>query len=205
MWVGKPHPLIYDACRERLAALGVTRICAVGDSLEHDVLGGSGPASTPASSPAGCTPAISRAPGRRAPPPSFNACSPRPVPMAHRRRPGPCTPSSGRPPHERHQHPPRLLPRLPAAGRSLAAHRPRPAADPGRGRQHLRQGRRHAVGQGSGLWLRDALRRPMFVPVSLPQVRARVAAGEATRSAPPCGASWPSRACARRSKPRCMR
>jgi HAD superfamily hydrolase (TIGR01459 family) len=41
VWVGKPHPLIYDACRERLAALGVTRICAVGDSLEHDVLGGS--------------------------------------------------------------------------------------------------------------------------------------------------------------------
>jgi len=33
--------------------------------------------------------------------------------------------------------------------------------------------------KASGLWLRDALRRPMFVPVSLPQVRARVAAGEA--------------------------
>ena len=33
--------------------------------------------------------------------------------------------------------------------------------------------------KASGLWLRDALRRPMFVPVSLPQVRARMAAGEA--------------------------
>lgn len=39
-WVGKPHPLVYDACREQFAAWGATRICAIGDSLEHDVGGG---------------------------------------------------------------------------------------------------------------------------------------------------------------------
>src|SRR6218665_611731 len=33
--------------------------------------------------------------------------------------------------------------------------------------------------KASGLWLRDALRRPMFVPVSLSRVRALVAAGAA--------------------------
>lgn len=42
IWVGKPYPLIYDACREWLARLGATRICAIGDSLEHDVRGGAG-------------------------------------------------------------------------------------------------------------------------------------------------------------------
>jgi len=33
--------------------------------------------------------------------------------------------------------------------------------------------------KASGLWLRDALQRPMFVPVALSQVRARVSAGDA--------------------------
>jgi len=42
IWVGKPYPLIYEACREWLARLGATRICAIGDSLEHDVRGGAG-------------------------------------------------------------------------------------------------------------------------------------------------------------------
>lgn len=39
-WIGKPHPLIYDASREQFAAWGAARICAIGDSLEHDVAGG---------------------------------------------------------------------------------------------------------------------------------------------------------------------
>ncbi len=42
IWVGKPYPLIYEACREWLARLGATRICAIGDSLAHDVRGGAG-------------------------------------------------------------------------------------------------------------------------------------------------------------------
>lgn len=42
VWVGKPYPLIYAACHERLQALGARRICAVGDSLEHDIQGGAG-------------------------------------------------------------------------------------------------------------------------------------------------------------------
>ena len=42
VWVGKPYPLIYQACQERLQALGAQRICAVGDSLEHDIKGGAG-------------------------------------------------------------------------------------------------------------------------------------------------------------------
>lgn len=42
VWVGKPYPLLYQACRERLQALGAQRICAVGDSLEHDIKGGAG-------------------------------------------------------------------------------------------------------------------------------------------------------------------
>jgi len=40
--VGKPHPLIYDACRAVLANCGISdgaTIAAVGDSLHHDVLG----------------------------------------------------------------------------------------------------------------------------------------------------------------------
>lgn len=40
--VGKPHPLIYAACRDKLAAAGVgdeLRVAAVGDSLHHDILG----------------------------------------------------------------------------------------------------------------------------------------------------------------------
>lgn len=41
--VGKPHQLIYDACRRELAAAGIdsqsARVAAVGDSLHHDVLG----------------------------------------------------------------------------------------------------------------------------------------------------------------------
>ena len=40
--VGKPHPLIYEACRAKVDAAGLAsgaRIAAVGDSLHHDVLG----------------------------------------------------------------------------------------------------------------------------------------------------------------------
>jgi HAD superfamily hydrolase (TIGR01459 family) len=40
--VGKPHELIYDACRKELATAGLppaARVAAVGDSLHHDVLG----------------------------------------------------------------------------------------------------------------------------------------------------------------------
>lgn len=41
--VGKPHPLIYEACRQKLDAAGLgggaARVAAVGDSLHHDVLG----------------------------------------------------------------------------------------------------------------------------------------------------------------------
>ena len=41
--IGKPHPLIYEACRQQLADAGidasVANIAAVGDSLHHDVLG----------------------------------------------------------------------------------------------------------------------------------------------------------------------
>jgi len=38
--VGKPHPLIYEACRAQMAGHGTgQRIVAVGDSLHHDVLG----------------------------------------------------------------------------------------------------------------------------------------------------------------------
>ena len=41
--VGKPHPLIYNACNAQLEAAGVdtanARVAAVGDSLHHDVLG----------------------------------------------------------------------------------------------------------------------------------------------------------------------
>lgn len=39
-WIGKPHALIYAACREQFAAWGAARVCAIGDSLEHDVGGG---------------------------------------------------------------------------------------------------------------------------------------------------------------------
>ena len=40
--VGKPHPLIYEACRQKLTNAGLgddVRVAAVGDSLHHDVLG----------------------------------------------------------------------------------------------------------------------------------------------------------------------
>lgn len=40
VWLGKPHGLIYRACSEAFAAWGVERRLAVGDSLEHDVVGG---------------------------------------------------------------------------------------------------------------------------------------------------------------------
>lgn len=40
VWVGKPHALMYAACRERFAAWGARSVCAVGDSLEHDIGGG---------------------------------------------------------------------------------------------------------------------------------------------------------------------
>lgn len=43
--VGKPHALIYEACRQQLTAAGIepasARVAAVGDSLHHDVLGAS--------------------------------------------------------------------------------------------------------------------------------------------------------------------
>jgi len=42
--VGKPHPAIYDAAFAALASVGVvdkSRIAAVGDSMHHDILGGS--------------------------------------------------------------------------------------------------------------------------------------------------------------------
>ena len=44
--VGKPHALIYKACRAELAAAGLpptARVAAVGDSLHHDVLGAAAP------------------------------------------------------------------------------------------------------------------------------------------------------------------
>ena len=42
--VGKPYPLIYDACSATLRRAGVpadARVAAVGDSLHHDVMGAS--------------------------------------------------------------------------------------------------------------------------------------------------------------------
>lgn len=41
-FVGKPYPLVYDACATALRRAGVpssARVVAVGDSLHHDVLG----------------------------------------------------------------------------------------------------------------------------------------------------------------------
>lgn len=38
-WVGKPHPLVYERCRTALGADATSRICAVGDSLGHDICG----------------------------------------------------------------------------------------------------------------------------------------------------------------------
>jgi len=41
-FVGKPHPLVYDACSQILSSCGLPagcKVAAVGDSLEHDILG----------------------------------------------------------------------------------------------------------------------------------------------------------------------
>ena len=43
--IGKPEPLIYDACLDEAERLGVrdaSKICAVGDSLHHDIAGAAG-------------------------------------------------------------------------------------------------------------------------------------------------------------------
>ena len=39
LFVGKPHRPVYDLCRRALPDVASPRICAVGDSLEHDVKG----------------------------------------------------------------------------------------------------------------------------------------------------------------------
>mgnify|MGYP006287642213 FL=1 len=39
LFVGKPHRPVYERCRRALPDVAVPRICAVGDSLEHDVEG----------------------------------------------------------------------------------------------------------------------------------------------------------------------
>jgi ribonucleotide monophosphatase NagD (HAD superfamily) len=41
-YVGKPHALVYSICMQKLRAAGVhdaARVCGVGDSLDHDILG----------------------------------------------------------------------------------------------------------------------------------------------------------------------
>ncbi|MFP4126977.1 MAG: TIGR01459 family HAD-type hydrolase [Alphaproteobacteria bacterium] len=40
LFVGKPHRPVYERCRRALPDVALPRICAVGDSLEHDVKGG---------------------------------------------------------------------------------------------------------------------------------------------------------------------
>jgi HAD superfamily hydrolase (TIGR01459 family) len=39
-YVGKPYPEVYAECRNIFARHGATRIVAIGDSLQHDVVGG---------------------------------------------------------------------------------------------------------------------------------------------------------------------
>jgi ribonucleotide monophosphatase NagD (HAD superfamily) len=39
LFVGKPHRPVYERCRRAMPDVAVSRICAVGDSLEHDVKG----------------------------------------------------------------------------------------------------------------------------------------------------------------------
>jgi HAD superfamily hydrolase (TIGR01459 family) len=39
-YVGKPYPEVYAECRDIFARHGATRIVAIGDSLQHDVVGG---------------------------------------------------------------------------------------------------------------------------------------------------------------------
>jgi HAD superfamily hydrolase (TIGR01459 family) len=39
VFVGKPHRPVYERCRRALPDVAVSRICAVGDSLEHDIKG----------------------------------------------------------------------------------------------------------------------------------------------------------------------
>jgi HAD superfamily hydrolase (TIGR01459 family) len=38
-WIGKPFPDIYDQARTFLGDIGPGRICAIGDSIEHDIAG----------------------------------------------------------------------------------------------------------------------------------------------------------------------
>lgn len=39
--MGKPDPIIYDACAAALGGIQPSEILAVGDSLEHDIAGAS--------------------------------------------------------------------------------------------------------------------------------------------------------------------
>lgn len=39
-WIGKPFPDIYATARDYLAGILTDRICCVGDSIEHDIVGG---------------------------------------------------------------------------------------------------------------------------------------------------------------------
>src|SRR5438105_1149992 len=39
---GKPHPAIYESCLEALSGCTRERVIAIGDSIEHDVLGAQG-------------------------------------------------------------------------------------------------------------------------------------------------------------------
>ena len=41
-WIGKPYPLIYEYALQRLAHIPKNRILCIGDSLVHDVKGGTG-------------------------------------------------------------------------------------------------------------------------------------------------------------------
>eukprot|EP01036_Dinobryon_divergens_P022805 gene22805-31102_t len=43
-YIGKPYPLVYDACLSLLRngfddSVDLSRVCCIGDSLEHDILG----------------------------------------------------------------------------------------------------------------------------------------------------------------------
>lgn len=40
-WIGKPYPAIYDEARKQLLNISNDRILCIGDSIEHDIAGGS--------------------------------------------------------------------------------------------------------------------------------------------------------------------
>lgn len=42
LYVGKPHKPVYDLCLKKLQGLSKEHILGIGDSLEHDILGGNG-------------------------------------------------------------------------------------------------------------------------------------------------------------------